>query len=94
MNGTALISNPAFTTNPTLISSIIAGDFNCVLKPQDSQQRTWSTKEQRLADHILTKIENQDLYDSTLRSQNGNNFTWNRGNTFSKIDHVLYLKIS
>ena len=29
------------------------------------------------------------MYDSALRSQNGNNFTWNRGNTFSKIDHIF-----
>ena len=86
------IKSLTFTTNPLLISSIIAGDFNCVLKPQDSQQRTWSSKEQRLADHILTNIESQDLYDSVLRSQNGNNFTWNRGNTFSKIDHVFVSK--
>ena len=27
-----------------------------------------------------------------IRSQNGNNFTWNRGNTFSKIDHVFLSK--
>ena len=83
------IDSLAHTTDPASISSVIAGDFNCVLNPQDSQQRSWGSKEQRLADHILTNIENQDLYDSTLRSQNGNNFTWNRGNTFSKIDHVF-----
>ena len=29
------------------------------------------------------------MYDSALRSQNGNNYTWNRGNTFSKIDHIF-----
>ena len=29
------------------------------------------------------------MYDSALRSQNGNNFTWNRGNMFSKIDHIF-----
>ena len=29
------------------------------------------------------------MYDTALRSQNGNNFTWNRGNTFSKIDHIF-----
>ena len=57
------IDSLAYTTNPTSISSIIAGDFSCVLNPQDSQQQTWSSKEQRLADHILTNIENQDLYD-------------------------------
>ena len=78
-----------FTTTPSFTSSIIAGDFNCVLKSQDSQQRTWSTKEQRLADHITASIENQEMYDSTLRSQNGNNFTWSRGNIFSKIDHIF-----
>ena len=83
------IDSLAHTTDPALISSVTAGDFNCVLNPQDSQQRTWGSKEQRLAEHILTNIENQDMYDSTLRSQNGNNFTWNRGNTFSKIDHVF-----
>ena len=86
------IDSLAFTTNPTFISSIIADDFNCVLNPQDSQQRIWSSKEQCLADHIMTNIENQELYDSALRSQNGNNFTWNRGNTFSKIDHVFVTK--
>ena len=77
------------TNTPSFTSSIIAGDLNCVLDLRDSQQRTWSTKEQRLAEHILTNVENQELYDSALRSQNGNNFTWNRGNTFSKIDHVF-----
>ena len=79
----------AFTTDPLLTSGIIAGDFNCVLKSQDSQQRTWNAKEQRLADHIMSNIEIQEMYDSVLRSQNGNNFTWNRGNTFSKIDHIF-----
>ena len=79
----------AITTNPSSISSIIAGDFNCVLNSQDSQQRTWSTKEQRLAEHITANIDNQEMYDSALRSQNGNNYTWNRGNTFSKIDHIF-----
>ena len=29
------------------------------------------------------------LYDSVLRSNNGNNFTWNRDKTFSKIDHCF-----
>ena len=59
------------------------------MNAQDSQQRTWSAKEQRLADHIMTNIEIQEMYDTALRSQNGNNFTWNRGNTFSKIDHIF-----
>ena len=79
----------AHTTNPSLTSSVIAGDFNCVLNSQDSQQRTWSTKEQRLADHIMSGIEYLEMYDTAVRSQNGNNFTWNRGNTFSKIDHIF-----
>ena len=83
------VNSLTLTTDPTLTSAIIAGDFNCVLNSQDSQQRTWTTKEQRLADHILSCIENQELYDTALRSQNGNNFTWNRGNTFSKIDHIF-----
>ena len=83
------INSLTFTTDPTLTSAVIAGDFNCVLNSQDSQQRTWTAKEQRLADHILAGIENQELYDTVLRSQNGNNFTWNRGNTFSKIDHIF-----
>ena len=83
------INSLALTINPSLTSSIIAGDFNCVLNSQDSQQRTWSTKEQRLAEHITASIGNQEMYDSALRSQKGNNFTWNRGNTFSKIDHIF-----
>ena len=83
------INSLTLTTDPTLTSAVIAGDFNCVLNSQDSQQRTWTAKEQRLADHILAGIENQEMYDSALRSQNGNNFTWNRGNTFSKIDHIF-----
>ena len=83
------INSLTFTTDPNYTSAVIAGDFNCVLNSQDSQQRTWSAKEQRLADHILESIENQEMYDTALRSQNGNNFTWNRGNTFSKIDHIF-----
>ena len=83
------IGSLALTTDPTLTSAVIAGDFNCVLNSQDSQQRTWTAKEQRLADHILASIENQEMYDTALRSQNGNNFTWSRGNTFSKIDHMF-----
>ena len=31
----------------------------------------------------------RDLYDSVLRSPNGNNYTWNRGNTFSKLDYIF-----
>ena len=33
-------------------------------------------------------MEDRMLYDSVLRSNFGNNFTWNRGNTFSKIDYI------
>ena len=83
------INAMAYTTDQSLTSSVIAGDFNCVLNLQDSQQRTWSAKEQHLADHIRTNIENQEMYDSAIRSQNGNNFTWNRGEIFSKIDHIF-----
>ena len=79
----------AYTTEHSLTSSVIAGDFNCVLNQQDSQQRTWSPREQHLADHIRTNIENQEMYDSAIRSQNGNNFTWNRGEIFSKIDYMF-----
>ena len=79
----------SLTTNPGLSASVIAGDFNCVLNSQDSQNRTWSTKEQRLAEHITANIENLEMYNTAVRSQNGNNFTWSRGNTFSKIDHIF-----
>ena len=76
-------------TDPPQCSMIIGGDFNCVLNCQDAQNRSWNPKERRLADHIKTHIEGLDLYDSVLRSSNGNNFTWNRGKTFSKIDHIF-----
>ena len=70
-------------------SSVIAGDFNCVLKKGDLQNRSWSNKEALLADVIRSKIEDLDLYDSVLRSPNGNNFTWNRGDIFSKLDYIF-----
>ena len=75
--------------NVNTFSKIIAGDLNCVLRSQDAQNRTWCQKERRLADLINTRVEEMDMYDTTLRSQSGNNFTWNRGNTFSKIDHIF-----
>ena len=71
-----------------LSSSIIAGDFNCVINNHDFQNRSWTAKEKDLANTIQTKMEERMLYNTVLRSSYGNNFTWNRGNTFSKIDHV------
>ena len=86
--------NYCLTQNETLTavdcsSSIIAGDFNCVLEAHNLQNRNWSPKEILLADFVRSSMEERDLYDSALRSLNGNNFTWNRGNTFSKIDYVF-----
>ena len=34
-------------------------------------------------------MEQCGLYDTVLRSNNGNNFTWCRDKTFSKIDHIF-----
>ena len=70
-------------------SSIIAGDFNCVINNTDLQNRTWTTKEKDLAESIEDLMDGRLMYDSTLRSHLGNNFTWNRGNTFSKIDYIF-----
>ena len=68
---------------------VVAGDFNCVLKELDMQNRNWSCKERDLAESILSKMEQCGLYDSVLRSNKGNNYTWCRDKTFSKIDHMF-----
>ena len=34
-------------------------------------------------------MEQCGLYDTVLRSNNGNNFNWCRDKTFSKIDHIF-----
>ena len=70
-------------------SYVIAGDLNCVLSETDSQNRNRTASEKRLSEVILTNMEERDMYDSALRSSNGNNFTWNRGDIFSKIDHIF-----
>ena len=70
-------------------SSVFAGDLNCAIYCSDSQNRSWSNKEIALADHISALTEERELYNSSLQSSNGNNFTWNRGDTFSKIDHIF-----
>ena len=68
---------------------VVAGDLNCVLQEYDMQNRTWTRKEMDLAETIITKMEQFGLYDSVLRSNQGNNFTWCRDKTFSKIDHIF-----
>ena len=73
----------------SMFSSVIAGDFNCVLNKRDLQNRSWSNKEALLAEVINRKLEEYDLFDSVLRSPNGNNFTWNRGDIFSKLDYIF-----
>ena len=69
--------------------SIIAGDFNCVIHEDDSQNRNRTRAERDLAVNISTYMEHRGLYDTTLRSSNGNSYTWNRGNIFSKIDYIF-----
>ena len=69
--------------------SIIAGDFNCVIHEEDLQNRNRTKAERVLAANISTFMEDRGLYDTTLRSSNGNNYTWNRGNIFSKIDYIF-----
>ena len=68
---------------------VVAGDLNCVLKERDMQNRSWTRKEMDLAETIISKMEQFGLYDSVLRSNQGNNFTWCRDKTFSKIDHIF-----
>ena len=67
----------------------VAGDLNCVLQEFDMQNRIWTCKEKDLAESIVTRMEQCGLYDSVLRSNNGNNYTWCRDKTFSKIDHIF-----
>ena len=53
------------------------------------QNRNRTSSEKELAEVIESHMSNRGLLDSVLRSSNGNNFTWNRGNTFSKIDYIF-----
>ena len=69
--------------------SVIAGDFNCVIHGTDAQNRNRTGIEKELARAITTFTEDRDLFDSVLRSPNGNNYTWTRGNIFSKIDYIF-----
>ena len=68
---------------------ILAGDLNCVLYSHDAQSRLWPLKERQLADTIISIAEERGLANSVLKSPHGNNFTWNRGQSFSKIDAVF-----
>ena len=68
---------------------VLAGDLNCVINDGESQNRNRSKAERDLADDILNYTEDRGLFDTVLRSPNGNNFTWNRGNIFSKIDYIF-----
>ena len=65
------------------------GDLKCLLQELDMQNRTWTRKEMDLAESIATRMEQCGLYDSVLRSNQGNNFTWCRDKTFSKTDHIF-----
>ena len=78
-------------TNPpnSIFSAVIAGDLNCVIHDYDAQQRSRTKGEAALADVISSMMSERDMYDSVLRSSNGNNYTWNRGNTFSKLDYIF-----
>ena len=51
-----------------LSSSIIAGDFNCVINNHDFQNRSWTAKEKDLANTIQTKMEERMLHNTVLRS--------------------------
>ena len=83
--------NEVLRTLPTdnNLNSIIAGDLNCVINNSDLQNRNRTSSEKELAEVIESHMSNRGLLDSVLRSSNGNNFTWNRGNTFSKIDYIF-----
>ena len=75
--------------NPGKNYHIFAGDLNCVLHQQDMQNRLWSLKERDLASTILEETSRRSLLDTVARSNKGNNYTWNRGNLFSKIDYIF-----
>ena len=68
---------------------ILAGDLNCVLSPYDAQSRSWPPRERQLAESILNIVEERGLSNSDIKSPYGNNFTWNRGSVFSKIDAIF-----
>ena len=70
----------------------VAGDLNCVVQEWDMQNRTRSRKEMDLAESIVNRMEQCGLYDSVLRSNQGNNFTWCRDKTFSKLDYIFVCK--
>ena len=72
----------------SIASYVVAGDLNCVISGKDSQNRNRTKAERDLAEDITTYMDDRGLFDSVLRSPNGNNFTWNRVNIFSKIDYI------
>ena len=78
-----------FGSNNEHVHYILAGDLNCVIHESDAQNRNRTKAEKDLAEDLVSYAEDRGLFDSVLKSSNGNNYTWNRGNTFSKIDYIF-----
>ena len=70
-------------------TTICAGDYNLCLTDKDLLNRKRGKSEQLLAENITENNKVAKLVD-TYRSQNQKEgFTWNRGNCYSRLDHIF-----
>jgi hypothetical protein len=68
---------------------VVAGDVNLCMTKEDSLNRIWSKDESILADTIIQNNKTCSLIDSYRMLNADNGFTWNRGDCYSRLDHVF-----
>jgi exonuclease III len=70
---------------------IMGGDMNVCMSKEDCINRRWSREESILADTIFQNNKTCNMMDSFRINNmgNGNGFTWNRGDCYSRLDHFF-----
>jgi exonuclease III len=68
---------------------IIGGDMNVCLTKEDCLNRNWGTIEKILSDNIKSNNKAIKLVDTYRCINKKDGYTWNRGNCYSRLDHIF-----
>jgi exonuclease III len=69
--------------------TLIGGDFNTCMNPNDSLNRTGTLNEKLLADTISSNNKLAKLVDAYRVKHKEEGYTWKRGTCFSRLDYIF-----